>query len=189
MHFFVWMLLSLGLLIGCTSQPSTATSEDELPTIVAIGRYVLATNRFWDLYDHVESLERGGIAYDSEFRHPYLPLGGLVVDCQQTHRIGVTLAVGNSSGTKRIGAFDRYGGSWSKELKVRYRWKHSEAKEIGRSYYVTPSPYGRSDILSDGITLTKERRVDGVWKVEVAYNEDTIYQADFQLVGCPSSTQ
>jgi len=180
------IFVSLGLFVACAGQKGVKQSDDEPPNVFAIGRYALATNRFWDLYDHVESIEPGGIKYDSEFRHPYLPLGGLVIDCELTHRIGVTLAVDIPPKNKRIGAFDRYGNSWSKELKVEYHWSHSTAENLARSNYVLPSPLGADNILSDGITLSKNSRVDGVWTVAVTYNDDTIYQTDFRLVGCPS---
>lgn len=179
---------SLGFLTACADQPTNTSAAEAPPTITAIGRYVLPTNRFWDLHDHVESIEPGGIKYDSEFRHPHLPIGGLVIDCELTHRIGVTLAV-NIPPRKRLqsSSLDRYGSSWSKAIKVKYHWSHSTAEDLGLSYYVVPSPYGSGNLLSDGITLTKKNRIDGVWTVVVAYNDNTVYQTDFQLVGCPSS--
>lgn len=182
---------SLFFLTACADQPSKTSVEEDSPEIFAIGRYVLPTNRFWDLHDHVRSTAPGGITYDNEFRHPHQPISGLVVDCELTHRIGVTLAVANPQGNGS-GSFsgERYGSSWSKRLKVKYHWSHSATEDPSYSYFVLPSSYGvggSDNVLSDGITLTKKNRIDGVWTVEVTHNDDTIYQTDFQLVGCPST--
>ncbi len=180
---------SLGILVACSDQPTNTLANDDSPEIFAIGRYVLPTNRFWDLHEHVGSNGPSGIKYDSEFRHPHLPIGDLVVDCELTHRIGVTLAVANPPGKKSGTSSDElHGGSWSKRLKAKYRWSHSTAEDLSFSYYVIPSSYRSDNILSDGITLTRKHRIDGVWTVKVTYNNDTIYQTDFQLVGCPSSS-
>lgn len=182
---------SLGLFAACAGQPTNTSVEADSPEIFAIGRYVLPTNHFSDLHDHVGSNGPSGIKYDSEFRHPHLPISGLVIDCELTHRIGVTLAVSNSPGKKSVTSFSELdGGTWSKRLKVKYHWSHSTAEDLSYSYYVIPSSYkswGSDNVLSDGITLTKKNRIDGVWTVEVTYNNDRIYQTDFQLVGCPSS--
>lgn len=180
--------VSLGFFTACADQPTNTSAAEDPPKVFAIGRYVLSTNRFWDLHDHVESIEPGGIKYDSEFRHPHLPISGLVIDCELTHRIGVTLAVDIPPKKKlRSSSLDRYGSSWSREIKVKYHWSHSTAEDLGLSYYVVPSPYGSGNVLSDGITLSKKNRIDGIWTVAVTYNDDTIYQTDFQLVSCPSS--
>jgi len=181
--------VSLGFFTACADQATNASAAEDPPEVFAIGRYVLSTNRFWDLHDHVESIEPGGIKYDSEFRHPHLPISGLVIDCELTHRIGVTLAVDIPSKKKlRSSSLDRYGSSWSKDIKVKYHWGHSTAEDLGFSYYVVPSPYGSGNVLSDGMTLSKKNRIDGVWTVAVTYDDDTIYQTTFQLVGCPSSS-
>jgi hypothetical protein len=180
------------VLAACADQPTTTSVEADSPEIFAIGRYVLPTNRFRDLYEHVGSNGPSGIKYDSEFRHPHLPIGGLVVDCELTHRIGVTLAVANPADKKSGTSTDElHGGTWAKRLKVKYHWSHSTAEELGFSQYVIPSSYGSwgsDNILSDGMTLTKKNRIDGVWTVAVTHNDDTIYQTDFQLVGCPSGS-
>jgi len=180
--------VSLGFFTACADQPTNTSAVEDSPEIFAIGRYVLPTNGFWDLYDHVDSIEPGGIKYDSEFRHPHLPISGLVVDCEHTHRIGVTLAVANpprkTSGTS---SGQLYGDSWSKRLKVKYHWSHGSAEDLGFSKYVLPSPLSSGNLLSSGITLTKKNRIDGIWTVAVTYQDETVYQTDFQLVGCPSS--
>lgn len=181
--------VSLGFLTACADQSTNTLAVEDSPEIFAIGRYVLPTNRFWDLYDHVDSIEPGGIKYDSEFRHPHLPISGLVVDCELTHRIGVTLAVANpprkQSGTS---SGQLYGDSWSKRLKVKYHWNHNLAENLGFSNYALPSLHSSGNLISDGITLTKKNRIDGIWTVAVTYKDDTVYQTDFQLVGCSSSS-
>ena len=178
-------IVAIGLVL-CLAH--VAAWADEPPRVSAIGRYALETNRFWDLNDHVESIEPGAIKYDKEFRHPYLPLGGIVVDCQLTHRIGVTLAIDiPSRQSRRARNFQRYPSSWSKDVKVKFHWSHSGADELGYSDYVIPSPYGSGNVLSDGMTLSKKNRFDGVWTVKVTYGDETIYQTDFELVGCSNS--
>lgn len=181
--------IPLGFFTACADQPTNALAAEDSPEIFAIGRYVLPTNGFWDLDDHVESMETGGIKYDSEFRHPHLPIGGLVVDCELTHRIGVTLAVANpprrNSGTS---SGQLYGDSWSKRLKVKYHWSHDSADDRGFSKYVLPSPLSSGNVLSSGLTLAKKDRIDGIWTVAVTYLDKSVYQTNFQLVGCPSGT-
>lgn len=183
---------SLGILAACADQPTNTSASESSPEIFAMGRYVLPTNRFQDLHEHVGSNGPGGIKYDSEFRHPHLPIGGLVVDCELTHRIGVTLGVANPSGKNSRTSFDELdGGTWSKRVKVKYHWSHSTTEDLSFSYYVIPSSYrswGSDNVLSDGITLTRKHRIDGVWTVKVTYKDDTVYQTDFELVGCPSSS-
>ena len=176
-----------GLFTACADQPPNTSAAEGPPRVFAIGRYVLPTNTFSDLRNHVKSVEPGGIKYDSEFRHPHLPIGGLGVDCELTRRIGVTFAV--DIPPKRFlqsSSFDRFVTSWSKETKVKYHWSHSTAEDLVLWYYVLPSPYGSGNVLSDGITLSKKYRIDGVWTVVVTYNDDVIYRTDFQLVNCAS---
>lgn len=176
----------LGLCAACADQSTNTSTVEGPPKIFAIGRYALTSNRFRDLYDHVESVEPGGIKYDSEFRHPHLPISGLVIDCELTHRIGVTMAIDIPPKKKLQSSYlDRHATSWSKDIKVKYHWSHSEAEELDYSYYVVPSPYGSGNVLSDGMTLSKKNRFDGVWSVAVTYNGEQIYQTDFQLVRCP----
>ena len=183
---------SLGFFAACADQPTNTPEVEGSPEVFAIGRYVLPTNRFWDLNAHVGANGPSGIKYDNEFRHPHLPIGGLVVDCELTHRIGVTLAVANPREKKTTTSFDELsGGTWSKRLKVKYHWSHSTTEDLSFSYYVIPSSYESglsANVLSDGITLTKKNRINGVWTVEVTHNDDTIYETDFRLVGCPSSS-
>ena len=154
----------LGLLAACAEQPTNSSDDTaDSPRVFAIGRYVLQSNRFWDLYNHVESIEPGGLKYDSEFRHPYLPISGLVVDCELTHRIGVTLGIDIPPKRKFQSSFlDRHTTTWSKDVKVKYHWSHSAVEDLGFWSYVLPSPYGSGNVLSDGITLSKKTRVDGV---------------------------
>ena len=186
------IIVSLGLVAACADQPTKIPVEEDSPEIFAIGRCVLPTNHFWDLSEHVGSNGPRGIKYDSEFRHPHLPISDLVVDCELTHRIGVTLAVANPP-RKKSGTFSGqlYGTRWSKRLKVKYHWSHSATEDPSYSYFVLPNSYGLGgshNVLSDGITLTRKDRIDGIWTVEVTYNDDAIYQTGFQLVGCPSSS-
>ena len=180
-----------GFFVACAGQSTSTSAEEESPEIFAIARYVLPTNRFWDLSDHVGSDVPGGIKYDNEFRHPHQPIGGLMIDCDLTHRIGVTLAVVNPAGKKsEISSGELRGDTWAKKLKVKYHWSHSTSEHLDFSYYVVPTSgwSGPDNILSDGMTLTKKNRIDGVWKVAVTHNDDTIYQTDFQLVGCSSDS-
>lgn len=165
-----------------------AAWADEPPRIFAIGRYTLPTNKFHDLGDHVESLEPGGIKYDREFRHPHLPPGAVVIDCQETHRIGVTLAVESppKMPTTSVGPQGKSPSAWAKRFKVRYHWTHSENEALGRSEYVTPDRLTNGHILSSGMTLTKKHRVDGTWKVRVTHEGEEIYQTSFELVRCPA---
>jgi len=190
-HLFL-VSASLCFVAACADQPTKASVEEDAPEIFAIGRYVLPTNRFWDLQEHVGSNGPGEIKYDNEFRHPHLPISDVVVDCKLTHRIGVTLAVAKPPGDG-LSSFsgELYGSSWSKRLKVKYHWSHSATEDLDFSEYVLPSSYGvggSENVLSDGITLTKKNRIDGTWTVEVTYKDDTIYQTGFQLVGCPSTS-
>ncbi len=167
-----------------------AAWADESPNIFAIGRYTLPTNKFHDLGDHVESLQPGGIKYDREFRHPHLPPGAVVIDCQETHRIGVTLAVESppKMDSTSVGPQGRSPSAWAKRFKVQYHWTHSEDETLSRSEYVMPDIFSNGHILSDGITLTKKRRVDGTWNVRVTHEGEEIYQTSFELVRCPAAS-
>ncbi len=180
----------IALTAGLVLSLSLASAwTDEPPTIFPIGRYTLPTNAFHDLYDHVESIEPGGIKYDDEFRHPFLPLGSLVVDCQKTHRIGVTLAI-DKPPRKRgqiTGTYVRRPTVWSKQIKVKFHWSHSETDELDRTHYVTPSPYHSGNVISDGMTLTKKSRIDGVWSIYVTYHDAVVYRTSFELVRCPAA--
>ena len=166
-----------------------AARADDSPGIFAIGRYTLPTNRFHDLGDHVESLEPGGIKYDREFRHPHLPPGPVVIDCQKTHRIGVTLAVTSPPEPERtsVGPQGKSPSAWAKRLKVRYHWTHSEDEALSRSHYVEPDFFSNGHILSSGMTLTKKRRVDGTWNIRVTHEGEEIYRTSFELVRCPAA--
>ncbi len=165
-----------------------ASSAEDSPRIFAIGRYALETNAFHDLYDHVESVEPSGINYDKEFQHPHLPPGPLLIDCQLTHRIGATLAIDIPPERPfRYRPGLRSDDSWFKTIKVRYEWSHSNAKGLGRSYYVTPSAFSSGNVLSGGFTLTRKTRVEGVWILSVTYNGEEIYRTGFQLFRCKSN--
>ena len=165
-----------------------AAWADDLPKVIPIGRYALETNEFHDLYDHVESIEPGGIKYDNEFRHPYLPLGALLIDCQFTHRIGATLALHIPPERPfQTGPQYRKVNTWAKAIKVRYKWSHSNANVRGRSYYVTTSPFSSGNVLSDGLTLTRKRRIEGIWTLSVTYDNEEIYRTGFQLFRCPGT--
>jgi len=181
----------LGLLVACAGQPTNTPVEEDSPEIFAIGRYVSPSNR-WDLHEYVGSNPPSDIKYNDKFRHPHLPLGDLVVDCKLTHRIGVTLAVARPAKSKSWTSSDAlHGGTWAKRLKVKYHWSHSATEDLSFSNYVMPISYtswGSDNVLSDGITLARKHRIDGVWTVDVTYNDDTIYQTGFQLVGCPTSS-
>lgn len=88
-RLFLFSVLS-GFFTACADQATSASAAEDPPEVFAIGRYVLSTNRFWDLHDHVESIEPGGIKYDSEFRHPHLPISGMAVVGQKTSRSSIT---------------------------------------------------------------------------------------------------
>lgn len=176
---------ALCILLGGALQAAWA---DDLPKVFPIGRYALETNEFHDLYEHVESIEPGGIKYDNEFRHPYLPLGALLIDCQYTHRIGATLALHIPPERPfKTGPQYRKVNTWAKAIKVRYKWSHSNANVRGRSYYVTTSPFSSGNVLSDGLTLTRKRRIEGIWTLSVTYNKEEIYRTGFQLFRCPGN--
>ena len=181
----VLVAIAAGLVLSFCFVPAWT---DEAPGIFAIGRYTLPTNRFHDLDDHVESLEPGGIKYDREFRHPHLPPGPVVVDCQLTHRIGVTLAVASPPKSERpaLELQKRSPAAWAKKFKVKYHWSHSEDDTLSRSHYVTPDSFRNGHIVSSGMTLSKKRRVDGIWNVSVTYENKVVYRTAFELVRCPA---
>ena len=178
----IWVA-AISLVIACAA--IGAQADDSL-RVIPFGRYVVKTNSFWELSDSVESIEPGGIEYGSELRHPYIPLGAVVVDCQLTDRLGVALVIGALPDREKPSTLgDRYTNMWSKEVKAEIIWRHSDDDRLRRSSFVTPVGLRESYVFNNGITLNRKRRVDGTWTVAVILDGKTVYRTSFELVRCP----
>lgn len=177
------------IILVSTLSPSLAAHPDENIEVIPIARYVSEESKLRGYSEFNASVAAGTAQYDSTFRHPFLPLGRLVVDCRKVGRVGVTLAVTFSEfHNSRVG--NRYPKSLSKDTTIEYIWFHSEhSKKGGRYFSKFRVPANRRmKMISYGMTLREIDRVDGMLSIDILVNSELIYQTSFELVGCEKST-
>lgn len=177
------------LLIGAFSAPINAASSNDSVEIVPIARYVSKEARLRSYDEFKAAVASGKAQYDSTFRHPFQPLGRLVVDCRNVKRVGVTLVL-RVEDAHSGGIGHRYPTSISKDTTIKYVWSHSEHSETGGRYFskYRVHPHRNMTMISDGLTLRDIDRVDGILTIDILVNAKTLYQTSFELVGCDNAT-
>lgn len=177
------------LLIASPSLSSETTPAVDAVELIPIARYVSEESKLRSYPAFKASVAAGTAQYDSTFRHPFLPLGRLVLDCRSVKRVGVTLAL-KFSDFHGGGVGHRYPTSLSKDTTVKYIWTHSEHSEEGGRYFskFRVHPHRRVELISYGLTLRDIDRTDGELRVEIVVNSELLYQTSFELVGCDNAT-
>jgi hypothetical protein len=160
-------------------------SAPEVLEVVPVARYVSDAKKLRAYQEFKKSVIKGTAVYDSTFRHPFLPLGSVLVDCRKVRRIGVTLALRFTDVHSRsVG--HRYPTSTIKDTPVRYVWSHSEHDETGGRYLwkTRLHPHYKLTFVSTGLNLRDVDYVDGTVTVNVFVNAASVYETSFRLVGC-----
>ncbi len=75
----------------------------------------------------------------------------------------------------------------ARKVSVKYSWTHSGTDVSGGRYETRTRPISNG-IVSDGLTLTRKDRVNGVITLTVTHFGETIYTTSFQLSDCESDT-
>lgn len=160
-------------------------SAPEVLEIVPVARYVSEEKKLRAYQEFKASVIKGTAVYDSTFRHPFLPLGSVLVDCRKVRRIGATLAIRFTDVHSRsVG--HRYPTSAIKDTPVRYVWSHSEHDEAGGRYLwkTRLHPHYKLTFVSTGLNLQEVDYVDGTVTVTVFVDTESVYETSFRLVGC-----
>jgi len=160
-------------------------SAPEVLEIVPVARYVSEEKKLRAYQEFKASVIKGTAVYDSTFRHPFLPLGSVLVDCRKVRRIGATLAIRFTDVHSRsVG--HRYPTSAIKDTPVRYVWSHSEHDEAGGRYLwkTRLHPHYELTFVSTGLNLQEVDYVDGTVTVTVFVDAESVYETSFRLVGC-----
>lgn len=160
-------------------------SAPEVLEVVPVARYVSEEKKLRAYQEFKASVVKGTAVYDSTFRHPFLPLGSVLVDCRKVRRIGVTMAIRFTDVHSRsVG--HRYPTSAIKDTPVRYVWSHSEHDEAGGRYVwkTRLHPHYALTFVSTGLNLREVDYVDGTVTVTVFVDSESVYETSFRLVGC-----
>ena len=179
----------MALFLATATLPSGAEAPDDEVEVTPIARYVSEEPKLRSYSEFNASVAAGTALYDDTFRHPFLPLGRLVVDCRKVRRVGVTLAVRFTDiHSRRVG--HRYPTSQYKDTMIKYIWSHSEHPKEGGRYFSSyrVHPHRKLQMVSDGITLREVDLVDGVLSIDIVVNSKSVYQTSFELVGCERAT-
>ncbi len=170
------------ILLAACSATERRDSDAETVDFRALGRYIAKTNVFWDFGDYLETMADGTFEYDDVIRQPHVPAGPIEVDCENSHRVGAILVLYGFYEPKR-NAFRHDVSIHSKKVRVTYTWSHTGNSVTRGRYETYVHPLGNG-VVSDGLTLTRKDRVNGILSLKVKHKHKVVYETSFKLTGC-----
>lgn len=185
------MLRTSVITVLCIVLSSCGTSKidgamDQKLEFAALGRYATRTNAFRDFWDYIEAMVDGSFEYDDVVRHPHVPAGPIEISCSETHRIGAIIHIMGYSAPVSDSRRPR-GKIHAGRVTVKYSWTHSGTNMTAGRYETRARSQGYG-IISDGLTLTKRDRVNGVITLSVTHIGEAVYTTSFKLSDCESDT-
>lgn len=169
------------VLSGCETARTDGAMDQELE-FAALGRYTTKTNAFTDFWDYIEAMFDGSFEYDDVVRHPHAPAGPIEISCSETHRIGAIIHLVGYSTPVSDSRRPR-GKIHAGRVTLKFSWTHSGIDTTAGRYETRARSQGYG-IISDGLTLTKRDRVNGVITLSVTHTGDAVYTTSFKLSDC-----
>ncbi len=152
---------------------------------IPLARYVTETNVFWDFGGYMNAMADGSFEYDDYVRRPDIPAGPIEISCSETQRIGAMVVL--TGRTTRVSE-SRYSRKiYLNKVSVKYSWTHS-GTNISTGRYESRTTPLRNGVVSDGLTLTKKDRVNGLITLTMTHFGEPIYTTSFKLSDCESDT-
>lgn len=172
----------LTAIAGCGTSKTDGGPDIRLE-FVPLGRYVTETNVFWDFREYMRSMADGSFEYDDIIRSPHTPPGPIEISCSDTERIGAMVVLTGRTERVRETRYSRK--IYISQVSVKYSWSHSGTNIRGGRYQSRTTPLSNG-VVSDGLTLTKKDRVNGVITLTMSHYGETIYETSFKLSDCES---
>jgi hypothetical protein len=173
------------VLASCGTSKIDGAADRELE-FAALGRYATSTNAFLDFSVYKRAMVDGSFEYDDVVRHPHIPAGPTEISCSETHRIGALIYIVGYSSPASESSRPR-GKIHAGRVTLKYAWTHS-ATDMTAGRYETRARSQGYGIISDGLTLTKRDRVNGVITLSVTHVGEAVYTTSFKLNDCESDT-
>ena len=152
---------------------------------VAFARYVTQTNSFPTFWKYMRAIAEGSFVYDDIVRRPDVPAGPLEISCSETQRIGAMILL--TGRTARVSESRYPRKIHLSRVSIKYSWTHSGRNKAGERFKSRVRPLSNG-IISDGLTLTKRDRVNGVITLTATHFGEVIHTTSFELNDCGSDT-
>lgn len=168
------LLLIIILLFGRTP---VAGAELEY-TLSPLGYVVAPPTK--PLYRILREWSKGGRVYNATYREPVEPEGGVPVDCDSTHAIGVGFIM-RKHGTQRLRKKKEFiAHVWTHStLSIRHRLlDHRHVKTFDRAATATYD--------WEMLDIDKKFKATGIWTLRSYIQDKLVFEGSFNLIGCDS---
>ena len=161
------------ILAACAVDPSHPEESREY-AVIPLARFVLPED--YDSQDGMARIEDGTLTFNEQYRIPDLPRDRVSVRCEETDRIGVAFNL-----TRRNSHSGR-------AVTIRETWTHSEVDiegdDLDQTRRIGLESGREARLMNVSLNLTPATKVDGVWALRVAINDEVLFRDSFELTGC-----